>query len=85
MASSREQFEQAYDRGEFLALDGPYDNPRKNQAFAVWQASRQAVVVELPGGYDPYRCGDDAEMNATNDTIQECRAAIEAQGLKVAP
>lgn len=31
-------FEAAYDRGELLCMDGPYDNPRKNQAFATWQA-----------------------------------------------
>ena len=34
----RAEFDAAYDRGEFMPNDGPYDNPRKNQAFAVWQA-----------------------------------------------
>lgn len=34
----RADFEAAYDRGDLLAMGGPYENPRKNQAFAVWQA-----------------------------------------------
>jgi len=39
--------------------------------FLIWQASREAVVVELPDHFRPSR--------------QEIIFAIEAQGLKVAP
>lgn len=31
-------FDSAYDRGELLCTEGPYDNPRKNQAFSTWKA-----------------------------------------------
>lgn len=73
----REQFEAAYDRGDFLCMDGPYDNPRKNQALAIWIASREAVVVELPDLDRPSADG----MGA----LFACKKAIEAQGMKVAP
>ena len=43
---------------------------------AGWIASREAVVVELPTSVDYTGCGE---------AIKECRAAIMAQGLKVAP
>lgn len=49
-------------------------------AWKWWQRSRAAVVVELPRitghEYDPL---------ADADYREGCRAAIEAQGLKVAP
>lgn len=34
----RAAFEEAYERGDLMDMEGPFDNPRKNQAFAVWQA-----------------------------------------------
>lgn len=37
--------------------------------FPTWEASRESVVVELP--------------SEIGDSVRECRAAIEAQGLKV--
>lgn len=47
--------------------------------WAIWQASREAVVVDLPGKpcYRGYAAYDDAMTDAAK--------AIEAQGLKVAP
>lgn len=47
--------------------------------FLVWRASREAVVVELPA-----RKGESTRGNGFNEALTECRAAIEAQGLKVA-
>lgn len=52
-----------------------------------WQASREAVVVELPSE-DTCRTStskEEAVQEAYNHALGECRAAIEAQGLKVAP
>lgn len=47
-----------------------------------WQASREAVVVELPPKWS-----DEANSNkqAWDCGIEDARMAIEAQGLKVAP
>lgn len=49
----------------------------KESMWSVWQASRDAVVVELPGvngtEYDPL---------ANADYREECRTAIEAAGLR---
>jgi len=53
-----------------------------------WQASREAVVVEMPRDIDQF-ADDDPGRRAfslhTNTAYRECRRAIEAQGLKVAP
>ncbi|WHL27784.1 hypothetical protein QJS63_26390 [Pseudomonas juntendi] len=48
-----------------------------------WQASREAVVVELPSAIEspPYACF----QSGWNDMRGEAVDAIEAHGLKVAP
>ncbi|WP_256805013.1 hypothetical protein [Pseudomonas putida] len=48
-----------------------------------WQASREAVVVELPSAIEspPYACF----QSGWNDMRGEAVDAIEAKGLKVAP
>ncbi|WP_059395550.1 hypothetical protein [Pseudomonas putida] len=53
-----------------------------NLGWASWQASRKAVVVELPSeiGAPPYACF----QSGWNDMRGEAVDAIEAQGLKVA-
>lgn len=94
----REQFEAAIvamkmatgmpedDAKSFLEVgSNGYTSVYTKAAWWAWQASREALVIELPGGYDPYRANGDPDMLNVNDTIQECREAIEAQGLKVAP
>lgn len=56
-------------------------------AWWGWQASREAVVVELPSE-DTCRTStskEEAVQEAYNHALGECRSAIEAQGLKVAP
>ena len=59
--------------------------------WVAWQASREAVVVELPALAEPF----ESELSAApiytfqgegrNAAIAECREAIEAQDLRVAP
>ncbi|MDM1711458.1 hypothetical protein HX137_12520 [Pseudomonas sp. 165] len=64
-----------------------YESPYANGAWDGWQASREAVVVELPSE-DTCRTStskEEAVQEAYNHALGECRAAIEAQGLKVAP
>lgn len=77
--TSREQFEAAYERGNFLCMDGPYDNPRKNQAFVIWQASRQQLEVKLPAPDQSY---DNHGQLLSRDSVI---AALEAAGVRVAP
>ena len=49
-----------------------------NLGWASWQASREAVVVEVPTFAE-------AACKGTNHLLRDFRNAIEAQGLKVAP
>ncbi|ORL66645.1 hypothetical protein [Pseudomonas putida] len=91
----REQFEAYRDkRNAELEAEGHKPGSRwhiSNAHYPTWEASRDAVVVELPAKAEPF----EAELSATpiytlkgegrNAAIAECRAAIEAQGLKVAP
>ena len=58
-----------------------------NSRWEGWQASREAVVVELPP-HEECRCDtswEEARQEAYNRALDESRTAIEAQGLKVAP
>ncbi|MNF11727.1 hypothetical protein D3C80_2130030 [compost metagenome] len=48
----------------------------------AWQESREAVVVELP--VEPY-ASQGISQPSYGDALKDCRAAIKAQGLKVAP
>lgn len=60
--------------------NGDYRNQHVQRYWLGWKASREAVVVELPGA-EGYGFSEDAAQ-AMRD---ECANAIEAQGLKVAP
>ena len=66
-------------------VDGEYVIPSVQSAWWAWQASREAVVVELPnpGDYEIYHadclCVDEVDL------MKAVRAAIEVQGLKVKP
>ena len=65
-------------------VDGEYELPGLEGAWWGWQASREAVVVELPRPYEsapPYACYE----GGWNDMRVEAVDVIEAQGLKVAP
>lgn len=95
----REQFESFarevmdWSDDEFrLASDGKsYYWGATGEAWVFWQASREAVVVELPAMADPFEVELSGKPIYTlrgegrNAAIRKCRTAIEAQGLKVAP
>ncbi|HDS1693806.1 TPA: hypothetical protein QEM72_004390 [Pseudomonas putida] len=92
----RDQFEAAWrarypEHGEIAlkrsGLDPEdYCNTRVKDAWWAWQASREAVVVELPDSIVGARRYQHAEAAfAHKEGIDDCREAIEAQGLKVAP
>ena len=86
----REQFEAKFetphgvfwcdDRDRYLTTSAHVACVQHQGRWEGWQASREAVVVELPRitghEYDPL---------ADADYREGCREAIEAQGLKVAP
>lgn len=67
---------------------GDYQYITDSLAWWAWQASREAVVVELPNrAAEVYREEfDDVEGGSFNEAayIRDVRKAIEAQGLKVA-
>lgn len=79
---------------------GDYQHITESLAWWAWQASREAVVVELPkvvgfeGAYDSHRHHEFVpSMSDVEDADEifglcrrvEAKEAIEAQGLKVAP
>lgn len=87
----RDEFIRAYRRmliaegmmiqeSRFELRDGEFVHREAAIAWWCWQASREAVVVELPA-----RKGESTRGNGFNEALAECRAAIEAQGLKVQP
>lgn len=77
--------------------NGEYCSTTVEHCWLSWQASREAVVVELPEPESPESYGvtqkDDPEqyqvlesrMGAQYSAIFKCKRAIDAQGLKVAP
>ena len=72
--------------------DGDYQGLEAQAAWWGWQASREAVVVELPPAparpEEPEFALDDSHMDAYNAAVRmrdACAKAIEAQGLKVKP
>ncbi|RRV49560.1 hypothetical protein [Pseudomonas sp. p106] len=80
--------------------DGTYSNPIAHAGWWAWQASREAVVVELPkvvgfeGAYDSHRHHEFVpsmiDVEDADEIFGLCRRveakeAIEALGLKVAP
>jgi hypothetical protein len=58
-------------------------------ALWAWEASREAVVVELPPKISAHNTTEGGfvrpEAEHYDEAIDDCREAIEAQGLKVAP
>lgn len=57
---------------------GDYRNQHVQRYWLGWQASREAVVVELPK-FEDYPASMERDMR------ESLRSAIQAQGLKVAP
>lgn len=87
---SREQFEEVFQAKFpriYAAAKAGESKAHGDMSIAWWgwQASRESVVVELPG-YGQPDCEEHAEWHHTrNGTIDACARMIEAQGLKVAP
>lgn len=91
----REQFESFarevldWSDDEFrLASDGKsYYWGATGEAWVFWQASREAVVVELPDlrSVPDRDCWARTNGLGFNNALKESRQVIEAQGLKVTP
>ncbi|RRW59516.1 hypothetical protein EGJ51_17915 [Pseudomonas fulva] len=68
---------------------GMYDEYWIEMLWWAWQASREAVVVELPPrksiDYYCYDQGANCNAEGHNQCLEQAAGAIEAQGLKVAP
>jgi len=89
---SREQFEQRYpvpegacwnaEQARYVLFHLKLCTVAKYERFVenwvCWQASREAVVVELPK-FDDYPASMERDMR------ESLRSSIEAQGMKVAP
>ena len=94
---SREQFESFardvldWSDDEFrLASDGKsYYWGSTGEAWVFWQASREAVVVELPAKISAHNTTEGGfvrpEAEHYDEAVDDCREAIEAHWLKVAP
>ena len=69
--------------------DGRYRSIKADAGWWAWQASREAVVVELPPKISWHNTTEGGfvrpEAEHYDEAIEDCRSAIEAQGLKVAP
>lgn len=95
----REQFEQwAKDRYSWHLHDDARDPEDRTLAswngetygnrivegmWQAWQASRTAVVVELPAERRIRHMPTPDENSSYNEALENCRDAIEAQGLNV--
>lgn len=61
-----------------------YECPRTLLAFEAWQASREALVIELPEERVARGYGEQvADALGFNDGVEYCREAIEAAGVRV--
>lgn len=69
--------------------DGEYLNYAAQCYWLFWQASREAVVVELPAKISAHNTTEGGfvrpEAEHYDEAVDDCREAIEAQGLKVSP
>ena len=62
-------------------FDGDYIISSTDWAWKIWQASRAAMVVELPDGYkDRYL---DKYQEGFNDAVESCRNRLEDLGLEL--
>ena len=94
----REEFEVAYTEVQvrlgiysvkrlFDTLEGSYISSTTESAWWGWQASREAIEVELPQRWsvDGFESGWVADPDGANLDYAETVKAIEAAGLKVKP
>ena len=82
----REDFEEWFSEyslpceGDWFKRDscGDYDSPSTYYAWMGWQASRAALVVELPPEIEERFI--DSYQEGWNDAIDSCRARFESAG-----
>jgi hypothetical protein len=66
--------------------DGGYDDWSVQPMWLSWQASRAALVIELPPMPTAQRTDEEATFSGGGcDMRRRCSKAIEAAGLKVKP
>ena len=64
-----------------IIIEGDYGHPTVQIAWQAWQASRSALVVELPDEYkDRYL---DKYQEGFNDAVESCRNRLEDLGLEL--
>ena len=78
--TSREQFEAWFKYDYHPDKTGPYI---KDIMFVAWQASREAVEVELPSFDKPVKWGAATISIDLYQHKKECEEAIRAAGIKV--
>ncbi|UBM41976.1 hypothetical protein [Hafnia paralvei] len=77
--TSREQFEAWFKYDYHPDKTGPYI---KDIMFVAWQASREAVEVQLPDHRDYEETLSDHELGF-NTGLEQCAEAIRSAGIKV--
>ena len=67
--------------GDWFKMDscGDYDHPSTHDAWMGWQASRAALVVELPPEREERFI--DSYQEGWNDAIDSCRVRVESGGV----
>lgn len=76
---------QAQKNLDWVRQDGSFADPMLRLACLAWQASREALVIELPVIIDKEWANTHAERSAMREAIEWCKKRIEATGLKVKP
>ncbi|MHA6160991.1 hypothetical protein ACX3X6_08815 [Pseudomonas sichuanensis] len=71
----------------WLQENGDYRDPMVRLAYWAWQASREAVEIELPDrfGMDGFCAGLSPDEDGPVVYVEDLVQKIEAKGLKVAP
>ena len=62
-----------------IIIDGDYGHPTVQIAWQAWQASRAALVVELPPEREERFI--DSYQEGWNDAIDSCRVRVESVGV----
>ena len=88
--TSREQFEAWWKTQRAVcqfaregSKNGPYHSKPCQSAWEAWQASREAVEVELPSFDKPVKWGAATISIDLYQHKKECEEAIRAAGIKV--
>jgi len=69
--------------GDWFKRDscGDYDYPSTHDAWMGWQASRAALVVELPTSLRHSECGYDYASEAFEETIDVVKLSLDSAGV----